>query len=552
MTGSVIVIDFDRDRLVAAGVRVDASGITVDTCVSVDRPAEIPWDNPEAVGAWTGERLRDAGLGGRRVVIALPRGDVVLKRLEMPAGEGFVESDLAGMVRLKMSSQLTMAMEGTAIDYVPLPAGAGGTLEQPAGSAAQVSVMAAALPRDRKAWCEAAAESAKLKVRRIGLRCYGAGDLVAELSHRQDGPVLAVAMGWRSAEFVVVEDGQVVFARGVDGARPNGSEAIDAYAERLAVEAKRTWSSHRMTRTQTELRLVAVLGGGEVARAVALRCAASFECPAECMPMPSQVRFGVEVSEDDREAIAPLVGIIHEEAAGRPYLDLANPRRGPDLGARRRQRVMLGALTAIVLCGVPIVMGKLKAASLDAEIARTQSQVNTQAAEKQAFQIKEARLQHIEKWTAPHFDWLAHLGMLNEQIPSPPQALLDTINGLASVTVTFKPGSVGTSLGTWVALPTASLSISGKVAQRDVAADLRGRLVEGEIYRVESKGPDLPDRFNLELVTAYLTPVKPSPEKPAAKVDGKQEAKKAPASKAASGGGGTKAGADAGGKGAPK
>ena len=111
-------------------------------------------------------------------MIAAPRGEVVLKRLRLPKTTGAGDAELAGMVRLQMARQLTMAIEGTAIDYVTIESGARGVAgEAPTtapGSAGTLDVLAAALPADRMQWYVAMAEAAGCSIERVGLRASGA------------------------------------------------------------------------------------------------------------------------------------------------------------------------------------------------------------------------------------------------------------------------------------------------------------------------------------------------------------------------------------------
>ena len=130
-----------QNRLCAVHATVAPERIHVQSWLIVKVPSEVDVRDGAATGAWAATELDKAGMGRARLVFAVPRGEVVLKTLRFPKGEGSGEAELAGMVRLQMTRQLTMAVEGTAIDYAPI-----GEEEGEKGS---VTVMAAALPGER-------------------------------------------------------------------------------------------------------------------------------------------------------------------------------------------------------------------------------------------------------------------------------------------------------------------------------------------------------------------------------------------------------------------
>ena len=101
LTGDVTVIELDGPSLTALWARVSADAVVVNRWVSAVRPEEVAADRPEQVGAWLGKALRDADLPRRRVVMAVSRGDVILKQLVLPVAEGgggLSDAELASIV----------------------------------------------------------------------------------------------------------------------------------------------------------------------------------------------------------------------------------------------------------------------------------------------------------------------------------------------------------------------------------------------------------------------------------------------------------------------
>lgn len=545
------MIDLDKDHLtvlwgVAQGGRVEVQGT-----VSVVRPEGVPVEDAKAVGGWIAGILSSSKAPSGRVVLSMPRGDVVLKRLTLPSGEASA-ADVGGMVRLQMTRQLTMPMEGTAVDYVLLnqapprpaatsPAAAapsistkGGAEAMPgvvvasgsggggsgAASTGQVggtgdpatttSVMAAALPADRVRWCRELAEAGELGLRRIGLRCYGASALLAERSLTRAGPVLGMTVGWCSVEFVIVEDGALTFARAVDLARPASGDDAEAYAEKIAVEAKRTWMSHRATNGSPEVEVVSVLGGGRFGRIVAERSAAQLGCGHELVGVPSSVvaspRNDSAGIDEDLTDFLPHLGLLTESMTGAETLDFSNPRRAPDLGRAKRTKVLAAVLGAILVAGGGYVASLQSLEGMGSRVRASKEREAALKKEYDEFLVKHARAAHVDQWSSARVDWLAYLALLNEQLPPSDLAVMDGLGAHMSAEVVFTARSSSYPDGTWLTRQAAAFSLDGKMSQRAVAADLRGRLLDLNFDNVESKGPDIPDHFSFVVTTTQRSP----------------------------------------------
>jgi len=199
MNDRLIGIDLDGDRLTAVAASVGKSAVTVESWLAVARPDGLDTRDADATGAWIKSEFAKAGWTKGRLVIAVPRGDVILKRLPIPSAGVASDDDLAGAVRLQMLRQLTVSLEGTAIDYsTSAPPGPGG---------GDLVVMAAALPGDRFAWLKGVARGIGMGIACMGLRSAGIAALLADASQRRSGPILGISPGWGSTEFVVVEEG---------------------------------------------------------------------------------------------------------------------------------------------------------------------------------------------------------------------------------------------------------------------------------------------------------------------------------------------------------
>ena len=489
------VIELDGARLCLLGATVSAGSVEVVRWHSAVRPEAIA-DTAVAVGAWVGRELREGGFARTRVVLSVRRNDVVLKQLSIPAGPSVSESSIAGAVRLQMVRQLTMSMDGTAVDYTVMPARGEGP----------VTVIAGAMPAERVQWCHELAQAAGCKLRRIGLRSSGAAAVLAEISQRRSGPVLGVCMGPSSTEFMVVEDGQMTMARAAELACP-ADEELEGYIQKLGVEAKRTWMTYRASSPARELEMVGVLGDGALSRRVGEACAGALGVPAEHVALPSAVTCNANVPEHDRSMMSALAGLLLEGALGAPGLDFANPRKMPDVAARRRQAVLAAAAVLIIVGGGATVASKKSLGALQRELDTVRAEESSLKKQVDAYLVTHARVSHIEQWRQARVEWLPHIHKLSEELPSPHDSTADEFGGKMLAAAFYDPkGKSSYPGGQWGTRMRSTFDISGKVSNRAIAADLRERLLHGKLYTVESVGPDTPDRYSIELVTNLPAP----------------------------------------------
>lgn len=504
MERNQVALNIENDRLVAVSATLQGDRVVIRRWLTVARPAEIDLNNSAAVGKWIAGELRNAGMwsAARRgaVVFGVPRGEVVLKRIGFPPGTD--EDDLPSMVRLQVVRQLTVSPENAAIDYVPLSPTGGGAV--PAGSV----VLAAALQGDRLAWRRSVCKSAGIRLRRVGLLSAGAASLLAEASQRRTGGTLGIALGRESTEFVIVEEGQLVFARATDLMRPTSADEAETFAQRVAVEAKRTWMSYRVSPDSPPIEAVTVLGSDGLSKLVATRCGETLELPAAAAEYPRFVEAPKEMPESDRSAVAPLVGLLAEPVIGRETLDFARPRRAPDVAGARRRLVLLSALGAIVLGGGAYTFARLDLHARAERVAELKDRWGKQSVEYAELVRSRARVEHVRRFRESGVDWLAHLDMLTAQMPDAKEAVLDSISARSETAVVYtsskeRPGYLPSA---WSESIDATMTLAGSMKRRDVADALRARLVADKRYSVQTRGSDVADRFDWTIGTNARRP----------------------------------------------
>lgn len=488
---TVLVVEIDRDALSVAEIARAGERVTVLRTLCEGRPAEIDPGDAGRMGRWVGERLEAAGIARGWAILTLARRDVVLKRLEAPAEVS--EGELDSLVRLQMSRQVAVASQSAVVDYAELG-------RQGAGGSEQRVVIAGALPGDRLAWLRTLGESAGLRWRQIRLLASGIEPMLAGRGERT-GQTLAIALGRAAAEIVVLDGGRPVFARSAEIARADEGQALDAYAERIAVETKRTWMGYRVSPGAQEIEAIAVLGDGELERRVSRRCEEALEISGRTIPTPGWVDGGAGGLDG---SLLALVGVSVTPAG--MALDFANPRTVADPMERRRRAALLGVLGLILVAGAGFVLAQGEIGRLRDRAAILRGK-NAEYRKQYAEYLKlSARASHAGAWLGASTDWAGHLAYLSERLPEPEFGLVNSISGsLEGGEVVFEGTGSGLQ-GEWRVPAVARFSFSGSSAREGLLTELRARLLEPGVYRVRTIGADVGDRYALELSTGELSP----------------------------------------------
>lgn len=499
LRGAYVLIDLSRDGMAAAAIKAGPNSLTVQRIATAARADQST--APEEVGPWLRESLREAGISTSRAIFAAPRGDVVLKVLELPMVGIQSEAEICEAVRLQMSRQLTMPIEDSIIDSVTLEAGE---------DARVTNVLVGAIHRERVSWYREVARHAGLKLTGVRLRSGG----IARLTSGLEGPVLVIAGGLDTTDYVVADRGRVLFARSVELKhaipevaipllREEGGEAEADLAQRTAVEAKRTWMSYRVSQRAEDVRAILVMGCGAAATDVCARCRALLDLPARCLDMPETVNVRPSLDSERLGTFLPLIG-LGAPSASHGGLDFLNPRRPPDLGAKRRQLVLAGIFGLIVIGGAGYLYRQDRLDALNAVKMARQAQLDDLAGEYRDYLLELARAENVRRWNAMDADWVGHLSWLSERLPDPRVSLADRVNMAMAGEVRYEGRSFPG--GDWSSQNRVAIDVSGKVNDRSIALTLRERLLEAGLFTVVNRGPDVADRYDYELTTSYLSP----------------------------------------------
>lgn len=507
-----IAIQLGRRSVQLAVLRPGTFGSVAATAITRPLPAGVDPQDAKAVGAVVGSMVEEAGAKGASAVFALPRSLASTKRFELPSRD---PAELPEMVRLAMQRDLPIDSATAEIDFVAT------------GSSDRGSrIFAVAVPGSVVRFQREVATAAGVDLEAISLRCLGTSHLVGRLDPetiaRSDGgedaaapqagvatvgdpaaegpsSLLAVDIGGEDLELSFVGGGVLKFARGVELQAADSSLLL---AETISSESRRTWLSYRISQGDEAVAATVVLGGTDAARLAVPQLAASTGLPSRLLRQHPDVR-----NADDGVAGAwPLVGLLLERRRLRGGLDLAHPKRPPDLAKRRRVRLLAQAAMVIVagFGGWTVGRGELSAS----EARAGELEGDARKALSEFLELKRARLRlgHLEAWRSVQPGWLDHALAVESMLESvggeDGTPLLDTMQGSLDVgTIRYARN------GAFEVDPQVRIVLEGESADRAAGDALRDLIVADDRYQLRSTGADaaggkrLPIPFSFQLRT---------------------------------------------------
>ncbi len=360
------------------------------------------------LGAKFAAACRERNLGRCQALVAVPRGKIELRLLQVPPAP---DEELPEMVRFQALRQFTSLGEDWPLDFVQLQS----------ADPQQVRVLAAAVSPTVIDEVRQVGEALESPPTSLVLRPFAAASFYSRFV-AADRCRLTVELFAEEADLNVAAAGQVLLLRSVRLPSHDRDTA-------LVGEIRRTLAAARNQLGDQTVETVMLLGG-----------------EAELGPLPGLLReqLGMEVESfdplarvtlaaDARRALADrsgrfaaLLGMVYDEAEGRRHgIDFLKPRQRPQPPSRGRRFAWIGAAAAsllIVLIG--LVYWQLQGYSRRLTLLQADSK-NLDEPVKQAQKLQ-GDIAEIDAFAAGDVNWLDQLHLLSQKFPSAADAVVDT------------------------------------------------------------------------------------------------------------------------------
>jgi hypothetical protein len=476
-----LAIDIGHHLMRAAQVRPGGPGRPARVMATVFErlPEDLDREDAAGVGRRLATAMDAAGMSRGTAVFALDRSITSFKRLDLPTTN---PDELADMVRIAVERDLPIDSDEAVIDFTVIGRSETGT-----------TVESVTVPRREVERIREIAAAAGLVVGRISPRCHGSLRLADP-----NEPTLVVDVTGEGLELALAIDGTLPWSRGIEIKGPDGGPPT---AEQLVPEARRSWISYRLSNDDVESPRLLVLGGEQAENAL--------DAVAEATGLEASRFVGDRrvKADADMRGVWPLVGLLLS-APSSATVDLAAPRKAPDIAARWRQRGLALAGLAIIAAGAGWTIGNRELVGMQEFFEELRGKASAANTEHLRFKRDDLRMAHLEAWTDVRPDWLEQLLVVAEPGMRRGGAVLDEFGGV------LEGGDVDYD-DRKKAFTTASairLAIEGEAASFDRAAGVRDDLVRDDRYVLRNTGGEsrggrrLPHPFAFSLRSATLDP----------------------------------------------
>lgn len=364
----------------------------------------VPSQNPKAAGEWLRNQWQSAGLTAKSVWLMMPREDVILRHLELPA---IPDEELPDIVRFQTSTRSAVSLDSVHLDFLPL---------SPITSRPGRDVLAVTLPKATTAMLTALLTAAERELAGVSLSSSALAAWTTAITRKRglgDGTTMAVAFGPGRVELAVVENDHLNYAH---AARMFDESHGDPQTIALS-EISRTLVAAQRLRPEMKIDRVWLIGSNET---FATALAERLNCPVECIDPTDRladwvVPEALKALPADRALLAGQATLIGRSAAC--AIDFIHPRQPPPVRDPRKMLYAVGAASALTVLFLISAVWVTWLASLDSQIAKLKEkdQALTKA-------IKEGKpLQDqaaiVALWNDRNIDQLAQIAELEALMP---------------------------------------------------------------------------------------------------------------------------------------
>jgi type IV pilus assembly protein PilM len=416
-----LAVDFDSRELRI--VRAGRAGpwAKMRAFCRVAMPKTLDAEDPRAIGAFLRETLQKRKLGRLPIVMNVSRAQAVLKPLRLPPGTD--RSEIAGMVQFQVQQDLPFPIDEAVVDF---------TVEREVveDDLHGLDILAAAVRQSNVEHYQAIAESAGLKLLRLGLRPYANARCAEACGTWAAGQVTAlVQITCDETEITVMEGPHLAFSRSAVVKMPE-SQADDApdsaqHAQAVVAEVLRSLQGYTATQEGATIGRLLIAGGTGLEQAVVDQLRRETPTPAERFD-PAEA-LGLK-KIDDASAFIAAIGLAGGSRGGQKVpFDFLHPKQPVVQRDPLRQRKLAAALLG------GIVLFAAIAGSwhwLDGKSQRLAALRRTKAKHLETEKVVEdlvKRVLDIDTWAEQRVDWLDHWAKLSGVLPGPREVYIDEL-----------------------------------------------------------------------------------------------------------------------------
>ena len=402
----------DREARAAVASR-HGDRIVIEQAFSIPlRPPEA--ERPEqSVGRQIAEALAARSIGPLDVLVAVGRGSVELRQLQLPAAP---DDELPGLVRFRAMLEFNELDEKWPLDFV--------TIDD--ADKSHQNVLAAAIAPASSGQIEAVCQQSGLRIQRVLLRSCEAAAILARARIAQPGQVqLLIELFSDQTDLTAVVDGRVLLPRTV---RLSGDVSHSVAFQSLLTEIRLTMAAVQNQFGGRQIANITLCGRGETDAALARRIEEAIGTSTALLDPFAGLEAGPQLRDSSPEQpgrFAAVLGMLLTECEQAGHaIDFLHTRHAVVPADPRRKWGFVAAAVAVLVLAY-LVYGRVAYWRLDSEVHLLDAQsAKAQRILDAAGDRDLATADEIADWTDSEVVWLDRLRELSEDFPPADSATL--------------------------------------------------------------------------------------------------------------------------------
>jgi Tfp pilus assembly PilM family ATPase len=430
---NTIILEWDPARVRAAVGSASSTAPSVQRTVTFDLSSGEESDEVVTMADSIAAGLKEHKIGKGDAIVVVERSVAELRVLSVPP---VPDDELPDVVRFQAGREFTSVSEGWLVDFIRLPSAPNG----------QRRVLAGAISPQVAAQIRGTCDTAGLNLKKVVLRPFASGRLLAAAGMLQEDCVLIELLG-DSADMTVFSQGELQLTRSI---RVSSEASVEAVTKQMQLELKRTLTSFQNQQQDADVKRVLIMASSDLSSSLESTLSEALEL--QCLAVDPWSIFknlgsAKGSAPEHAETLAAVLGGLCSASDAYPEIDFVNPTRPPAPPSHRRRNVLIAATAATLL----VSLGGLywvQASQLDAKLAQLQDEVAKMGREDQTYQDRLKEIGMLEEWVNNRPNWLAEMGEMSRQFPLPDDAIVDNLglsldekNHLAVIKLTGKASS---------------------------------------------------------------------------------------------------------------
>ncbi|HID22372.1 MAG TPA: hypothetical protein EYP14_08215, partial [Planctomycetaceae bacterium] len=336
-----LVVEWGREGIRGVAASVASGHVVVRTCFDWTWPEDQqPVADAEQAGRWLKERLTNHRIAAKRVLVVLPREDVVVRRLELPDAP---DEELPDLVRFQAVAKSALPLDQVCLDFLPLPR----RPELEGRDALMVTVA-----KKRVDTARTVLATAGLEMTQVGMASTAIAELIVRAADQAglapDDSTFILVCHRERCELLVIQQQHVIFTHATRLAGGSLRQMLLTEISRASVLLEERYGGFRFDQAW----LVSDQDDEELLQAMEERLL------CDTRTLDPLANSSIELPEtgvpDERAGLAPLVGqLLAVEEAKVPAVDFLHPRQRPvERDLTKPRLIAAGAGVCVLLIGM--------------------------------------------------------------------------------------------------------------------------------------------------------------------------------------------------------